>query len=129
MQLQHELIDRDNPRCLYCQSDFDIKLDSDGRTYSVEILTCRKCCEVFEIHSEEDPITYSKILAFVFSCNKIYVRHSYEEDVFHIGNFRMQFKFRNKGGAGKYTTIPSFNIDFSDKEKIFNKLKTYLVFS
>jgi hypothetical protein len=129
----HELIDREDPRCLYCKSECDIQLDGlpvsprNAIAFNVDILTCRKCKEVFEIHSwENDP---TEIADFVFSCKTISVMNKYDGmyQGFHIGPrsnlWPSIFNVNNS------TRVPPFAVDFSDKKKLFAKLKTYLVFS
>lgn len=123
----HELIDRDDPRCLYCNNEVDLKLDGMGvalATYEVQILKCRKCKEQFEIH-ESGVGNDTKIVAFVFTCKKIAIFYKYDEG-FMIGNHDLLWSNRSVNG---HPWIIPFTIDFSDKKKLHKKLKTYLVFS
>lgn len=129
----HELIDRENPLCLYCQGELDLKHDGFfpggivSLTYDVQMLTCRDCDEVFEIHWIDDAgkVTYA---AFVFTCNEIVVFNLYADGFFVGGN---ELLYQNWVGASAKleNSIPAFNVDFSDKKKLFKKLRTYLVFS
>lgn len=126
----HELIDREDPKCLYCQSDFDIKLESDSSVslnpvYNIEILTCQKCKEVFQIYWWDD----NDVDSFQFSCKEIVVLHTYDGlyKGFHIGDkraLRPSHMQRNES-----VSVPEFFVDFSDKKKLHKKLKTYLIFS
>lgn len=120
----HELIDRDEPKCLYCNSDFDLNLKSEWIPNTAlkadkEILTCRKCKEVFEIHSLQGGDGNTEYVGFTFSCKKFRVFFNYIESYFDISDEN-----------GKHIiAIPSFQVNFSDKNKLYEKLKTYLVFS
>lgn len=129
----HRLIDREGPRCLYCHTECDIKLDGIPQSnknmvaFNVEVLTCRKCKEVFEIHWwEEDPI---EIADFVFTCKKIAVLYKYDGMYagFHVGN--RSNLWPNIFKIIDTVDVPPFKVDFSDKKKLYKKLRTYLVFS
>lgn len=134
MQRLHELIDREDPSCLYCKATCDLKQDGFfiagtlSLYYEVQILTCRKCHEIFEIHWIDDN-GETKFLCFVFTCKEIAVTDKYDEG-FHIGSKGILYD-NWKGGISTYlgTEIPAFPVDFSNKRKLYNKLKTYLVFS
>lgn len=131
----HELINREDPRCLYCNYKCDFKMDGRASTvanpdsYFVEILTCIKCKEIFEIHGWDDT---AQITDFVFTCKKIVVLNKYPQSSgvavgFNIGN-RTNLWPQMFGGDATINVAP-FDIDFSDKNKLHKKLKTYLVFS
>jgi hypothetical protein len=129
----HELIDREKPSCLYCRGEFDIKQDGffpggiTSLTYEVQMLTCRKCDEVFEIHWVDDAgqLTWS---GFVFTCNEVVVFHSYASG-FYIGGIELLYQNWVGASAKLENCVPEFKVDFSDKKKLYKKLKTYLVFS
>lgn len=119
----HELIDPDEPKCLYCKSDLDTGLSSEylmstGIRSDVETLTCKKCRETFQIYSTQGLDGTTVIAGFAFSCKKLRVFLSYLKSDFYI----------SKRG-NDITTIPSFTVDFSDKKKLHEKLKTYIIFS
>lgn len=125
----HELIDREDPRCLYCNSECDVRVDGFGIgliSHDVNILSCRKCKEIFEIHSinKNGETTYT---SFVFTCKRLAVVNSYAHG-FAIGGREYLY---GKWTANTYydNYISPFDIDFSDKKKLHKKLKTYLVFS
>lgn len=136
MQL-HELIDREDPKCLYCRVRCDLKVTGRNSSvaqpdpYTIEILTCTniKCQEIFEIHSWDDD---QRVSDFVFTCKDIVVINKYPQPSgtavgFNIGD---KSNLWPKMFSGHITTnIPPFKIDFSNKNKLYNKLKTYLVFS
>lgn len=120
----HELIDRDDPKCLYCHSGIVYELKSEWLPNSslkadAEILTCQKCKEVFKIHSLQGADGVTEYTGMTFSCKSYRVFNSYIESYFSI--------FDDKGKH--IVSIPSFMVDFSDKDKLYEKLKTYLIFS
>ena len=132
MQL-HELIDREDPRCLYCKSECDIQLTGNyilpgsSSQYNVDMLTCRKCKERFDIHWIDEA---TNVVSFAFSCKKMAVFHAYGHG-FIIGiKKELLWSYEDRADTkdtDKY--LPPFDIDFSDKKKLHNKLKTYLLFS
>ena len=121
----HELIDKDEPKCLYCNSS-DVKLDirsewlpGTNLKADKEIIECRSCREEFHIHSLQGGDGKTEYTGFTFTCKKYKVFFNYIESYFDISTY-----------AGKYIiAIPSFPVDFSDKKKLFEKLKTYVIFS
>lgn len=130
--MMHELIDRDDPKCLYCGHACDINLD--GMTilttlqYDAEILTCRKCKEIFEIHRIDDN-GETKYISFVFTCKDVVVYNRYGSG-FHIGGKEVLFKNWQQNRLRNFSNfILEFPVDFSDKKVLYKKLKTYLTFS
>jgi hypothetical protein len=126
----HELIDMEDPKCLYCKSLCDIHIDGFGSmiatSYEVDLLVCRACSEMFEIHTKD----HVKVYAFVFTCNEIVVFNSYSYNGFAIGGINYLWKQTPKTRVlTRNEFIPTFDIDFSDKIKLYNKLKTYQIFS
>jgi hypothetical protein len=124
----HELINKDNPKCLFCNSEIDLEIKSERLANSkyieyFETLTCCKCKESFHIVFVQDDITQkTHYTTFVFSCNKIWITYHYNIDIF--------FLWKTPTASPKdIIKIPSFPIDFSDKKKLFDKLKTYILFS
>lgn len=120
----HELIDREEPRCLYCNSYTDINFVSERppRTSLVlekEELTCSKCGEFFIIHYIQNSLAETEYDGFTFTCNDYSVYYNYIESYFDISDLNKKH----------ITAIPAFEVNFSDKEKLYNKLKTYLIFS
>ena len=119
----HELIDKDDPRCLYCNSEIFYELKSEwlpntSLKVDSEILTCQKCKEEFKIHSLQGGDGNTEYTGFTFSCKEYSVFFNYIEDYFDVKQH------------DKYAfAIPSFIVDFSDKNKLYEKLKTYLIFS
>lgn len=62
-----------------------------------------------------------------FSLNGIYVRLYLDDRFLITSDDRMQY--RKLGVMAPSVSIPIFPVDLSDKDKLFNKLKTYLIFS
>ena len=138
--MMHELIDREDPRCLYCNSECDLIQDGQvilgpgsvnhiGQVWEVQILTCRnkKCHEVFEIHWFDNRGEI-KMTHFVFTCKKITVMHRYDEDNFGIGGKELLCPGEHDFKFAKFF-VPKFEVNFSDKKALHKKLKTYLTFS
>ena len=122
--MPHVLIDRDESKCLYCNSEifYELKsvwLPNTSMKADKEILTCQKCKETFAIHSLQGGDGITKYIGFTFSCKNYRVFFNYVESYFDIND---------KSGA-HIVAIPSFTVDFSDKNKLYDKLKTYLIFS
>lgn len=132
----HELIDKDDPRCLYCDGEVDVELKGNWSTalsarHDVEVLRCRKCREVFEIHSMQDSTGETHYGSFVFTCGKYCIQNAYSSDRYVIGNHSLLFQEVINPSVPETTKVdvPNFSIDFSDKEKLLAKLGTYLLFS
>lgn len=120
----HELIDREDPVCLYCGAQCEVFLSATQLPHSSlmedqESLTCISCKEEFMISSLQNPEGDTNYTGFTFTCQDYLVFVNYLEDYFEI-----------KDKNGKYIiALPSFNVDFSDKNKLREKLKTYIIFS
>ena len=130
----HELIDKDVPCCLYCNAEFDtnamsIRSSSGYVAYKLgqaniarsdaETLYCVDCKEKFEIHSTQTDDGVTIYSGFTFTCKGFEVFVDYTQCVIDISDLK-----------GTHTSaIPSFNPDFSDRDKLYEKLKTYLIFS
>ncbi len=116
----HGLIAVDDPCCLYCNSNCMIASEND--TFPVGILSvdtyeCLKCRENFSVPSLND-----QIIGFGFSCNGLQVYFEYKKAT-------MGIRDKSVNVSGPLIEIPKFDIFFDDKEKLYNKLKTYLTFS
>lgn len=120
----HELIDREDPHCLYCNGKCDIALEgklipASSTTYDTETLTCQECGERFCIDFIQNSSGETSYMAFTFTCKKYNVVYLYAEACFDI------YTRKDK----HITTLPVFEVDFSDKKKLFDKLRTYIIFS
>lgn len=130
----HELIDRDMPCCLYCNAEFDTNAISIRSSSSyvmqklgmsnivrsdAETLYCVDCRETFEIYSHQSDDGETHYTGFNFTCKGLSVEYKYIESTLYITNLK-----------GEHTiSIPAFVPNFSDRDKLYEKLKTYLVFS
>lgn len=104
--------------CLYCNTTCIVDQESEwSRAFKVTKTSkwsCYFCKETFIIKGieDEDPDSLS------FTCKDITVYVRYK-----VNDIVISKKITD------LVTIPNFNIDFSDKEKLYNKLSTYLLFS
>jgi hypothetical protein len=122
----HELIDKEQPKCLYCDSDCEVEHEGEwvppafNCTYDRDIIICSSCKEKFEIHESQAADGDTKQVGFGFTCKIYFVFFNYPENYFDL--------YQNQDR--KYiTTIPPFEVDFSDINKLYNKIKTYILFS
>jgi hypothetical protein len=112
----HKLMDENNPKCLYCNSNCDVSGWGSGMQWGNDF-TCQQCGEVFQTeHSEDSPVG-----GFMFSCDKIKIYHDYANQKFGL------IKIDPKSTAISW--VPEFDINFADKEAFYQKIKTYLIFS
>lgn len=121
MQL-HTLIDREDPKCLYCGSDCDISLCGVAPIFGnsitdEETLACRSCLEYFTITSKAS-YAGTTYISFIFSCEDLVITCLYDQDILNL-------KRKKLDGIN----IPTFKIDFSNKKELYKKFKTYLIFS
>lgn len=112
--------------CPYCHGDFRIDAtgEHDGMspfTRLVDTYRCVECGEVFEIHQEDQ-----KIVSFLFSCNGIYVRCLVDQFVITTDD---RLQYRKLGLTAPHILLPAFSVILADKDKLYQKLKTYLIFS
>jgi len=113
----YELIDQDDPKCLYCNSECNV-----SSTQFNDAFKCNKCHEVLKIHykiniNNSNP---SKIYVYTLSCKDLLIYIYQNNKAFFIIGYINEIDLMN---------IPYFQIDFSDKEKLYRKLKTYIIFS
>lgn len=127
-------MDKNVPCCFYCGVEFDlnaISLSSSSGyiAYKLgqmniartdrETLFCVDCKERFEILSHQQNDGETVYTGFVFTCNGLEVYCHYEDSTFEITNLKGEHK----------TTIPEFEPDFTNRDKLHEKLRTYLLFS
>jgi hypothetical protein len=127
----HELIDPDEPKCLYCnQVILDSAMGLRSNNYSstgynpkirsdAETLYCVDCKETFEIYSIQKEDGYTTYTGFSFTCKGYNIYNNYVEKYFDISD---------KNGK-HITAIPEFSANFSSRKKLHEKLKTYILFS
>lgn len=96
MKMMHNLIDKYEPRCLYCKGD--VSFAHTGTRYLAslssthcETLTCLYCKEKFHIYSSQDETGETRYRGFSFTCEDYVVFNDYIESYFEIsarkGNF------------------------------------------
>jgi hypothetical protein len=116
----HALINEDDPICLYCQGRCDVSQKASGYpdlvTYTY---SCQKCQEVFESNTID-----GKYFAFSFTCKNFKVFQNYGAN-----NFGLDKKGPDLDFTYKYVWIPYFDINFSQKEELYHKIKTYILFA
>ena len=119
-------INIENPTCLYCNSPCSLESqDQTGGKYINHKHTCSVCSEYYTIFFETnhyydiDRYYYN----FNFSCKEFLVSMSNDPDSLSIRN-RKAVSLRPG-----WVRVPPFHISFSDKDKLYEKLKTYLLFS
>lgn len=113
--------------CPYCYGVFSIggfgEHGYSTSDYMVDTYTCTQCREIFEIHKKSD-----EEVSFLFSCNGIYVRCVFDVENFFVST-NSDLLYSKSGLTTPTVEIPRFVIDFSDKEKLHNKLRIYIIFS
>ena len=102
------------PTCLYCHEQC-------SKTYentSFIKYKCQICNEIIILYGTID---------VNFSCLDFLINTTLFENDFKIEKCE---DIQNKKyiSSDKWISIPQFEIDFSNKEKLYNKLKTYMVF-
>lgn len=111
-----EVIGEDSLRCLYCPGMCDCETNTtvDQNTFnSVEINKCKLCKEKFIFYY----FLLDTLTGCTFTCNDVCV---------YVGETGCSLKINGTLGDAD---IPLTDFDFSDKEALYNKLKTYLLFS
>ena len=115
----HNLIDIDNPICLYCKSYCDIFQNATEYPPLVSnTYTCQKCKEKFIIYFVDG--SEIKFTGFQFTCNEYDVWLSYKEKKFAI---------KKKDTPADRMWVPYFDFNFSEKDKLYQKLKVYVLFA
>ena len=107
-------INYSDPKCLYCAAD----CSTNHGKLAMAIYTaydCTSCGEYFSTYLVGDAFELQ------FTCKEYCIIYLHGELIFNVDNTMID--------ADELTEIPIFDIDFSDKEKLYNKLKTYLIFT
>jgi hypothetical protein len=116
----HNLINMDDPVCLYCQAYCDVFQDAKGYPPLVtNAYTCQKCKEKFEMFVVDG--SNVKYIGFSFTCNHYKVWQSYINNKLGLANISFD--------AIDYIWVPYFEVDFSKKEELYKKIKTYILFA
>jgi len=109
-------IDFDNPKCLYCYHIIYNNSSFGDLLLQQDLFVCPSCNEGYTIIIKDGIIT----CAF-FTCIDIEIISYNNKNEFGIKHFYSKLK--------DFIWIPEFNIDFSDKQSLHEKLKTYLLLS
>lgn len=112
-----EAIGEDSLRCLYCPGICNSESNTtvDQTTFNtVEINKCNLCKEKFIFYY----FLLDKLTGCTFTCNDICI---------YIDETRCSLK--KLIGSNQSIDMPLIDFDFSDKEFMYEKLKTYLLFS
>lgn len=124
-----DYLNQDQLNCLYCNSECEVNASSYASSKGlyhdhISIFNCKHCHEVFKITITTS--SYNNIL------DGSKTEHLYFQQLFTCktmavsirdGKFFIRNKFSNE------IEVPPFNIDFKNKEELYNKLRTYLLFS
>lgn len=124
-----KLLNEDQLNCLYCNHICEVKSSSYAssqgqRRTHFATFTCTECKELFSIvidtssHTDflNDSKTTHLFMCQTFSCKSIVVTI-------------MNNKFLIKNISPIEIEVPQFEVNFKNKEELYNKLKTYLLFS
>jgi hypothetical protein len=84
-----------------------------------ESLHCTSCKETFVINWIQSPEGETNYVGFDFTCVNRIISIKYAEDHFELKNW----------GGKCMVVVPPFEVDFSDKKKLQEKLQTYVIFS
>ena len=108
-------IDLDSPICWYCNLYLQHAYGGGNISIYNDIYNCKCCNENYRIYYFNDQIKRT-----IFTCIDLLINLDVEKN---------QYGIKYNDDNDKYTWIPPFNIDFSDKQLLNNKFKTYLIFS
>jgi len=111
------LINIDDAICPYCKSHCNISSQSvDNSEIHYDTYNCVSCNELYCLSFDAD-ICFD----FHVSCKELLITLSMHPDGYCISR-GSEIRLGGKN-------IPLFYMDFSDKETLYNKLKTYILFS
>lgn len=115
----------DDPNCLYCNELCTVNVQSEWHVSTqsftdIIVFSCASCGEKFKIYDEY-------VRSFLFTCKDLMVHIFYETENFNIG--MINSKLIQSDSAAWINNLDNVNFDFSDKEKMYKKLKNYLIFS
>lgn len=112
---QIEEINYNRPECLYCKSICEAESGGEAAMV-VTSYDCKSCGDYFSIIS----IAGSKELQF--TCKEYCLLYQEGDSHFEIYN-------TDWASHEDKVPIPMFDIDFSNRERLYEKLKTYLIFA
>lgn len=110
-----------DPVCLYCNTHIDDSSSESANFFYYTKLICASCDEIFiDIYfygAAKDKSSY-----FIFTCNDLQVSVNSRLNSIQINRVPLTFSFYGE-------VLDSFTLDFKNKEALYNKLKTYLMFT
>lgn len=110
------LIGHDKPNCLYCGAECEV--GGGGEAAMVfDSFDCKACGDYFHISQ----ILGTENFWFQFTCKEFCISYDLQRETFSIDNTNSLNE--------EQMEIPLFEFDFSDREKLYSKLKTYLIFA
>lgn len=125
-----KLFDEEHPACIYCKTSCGINsrtIANDGKAWTTNTYSCLECKETTTIYIVDDLFTLfdstkklSVCYDFRMSCNEL---------ILWYGNDVEHFWVSNRDVSVGWTKIPPFVMSFSDKDKLYRKLKICLLFS
>lgn len=118
--------DLDFPVCLYCGATCYISSTSSGDSV-IDTYHCEFCNESFIIFYKED-----EQVSFEFTCYNYSVLIHKTKDTFQLLSTNCGFqlnRYINWHQIINQIKVPKFTIDFSNKQKLYEKLHTYAIFS
>lgn len=107
-------INENNPECLYCHDEL-----AERALGKLNILKCNSCEEQFVIDANNN--------LFGFSCKTLICGIDLIHNKVHISLNDPEKKDSSK--KNNLVTVPYFYLNFSHKNKLHKKLKTYMTFS
>lgn len=122
----HSLINEDRPYCLYCNQKCNYHLDTQqhisGTIETLKLFLCPSCGESFHTWHNTDDGTPN---TFIMTCYELTIYQSYEDP----NSPNSELGIQGEKDDGEIIWVPEFKIDFSDRDILYQKLKTYLLFS
>ena len=110
------IIDVNSPDCLFCKKRIDSSSGFGESLFSCDLYICNSCKEGYTIGYIKDILSY-----IIFTCKNIEIIYYVNNNYFEIKNF---WSYKSK-----MIKVPAFDLDFSNKDSLTNKLNTYILFS
>lgn len=122
-----DLFDPEDPKCVYCDGkEFQFTSTSKSSptglsTYYTDTHTCIWCLEEFVVRRIEMHFSTPRVAQhFSISCDDLVLAQMYHD---------RGLVLYGKSSENDLVCLPFFIPDFSDKQKLYRKLKTILTFS
>lgn len=111
----HELLNLSKPSCLWCKDERTIVVKQNAFCKSINCTICNNFFSICYSHSN-----INRVKDIIFTCDDWYFYYIDTDDCYTIENYSYPFlKFK----------IPIFEIDFSNKQVLIDKMKTLELFS